>query len=332
MPLLRRTNSLLDKWIFLLMPALIFIGILSGQGLAVLSSNITPYLFMLLTFISTLKADYRSFGSVFRKPVQFCLFLVVIQLFLPWLVWRAAEAVFVTEPDLAIGITICVLLPMGVTSIFWVSYNKGNMESIVAFVTLNTFLSPFIVPASFAVVLSSHISLDSGSLMMSLVKLVLIPAGLGLAVGERLRRNKVSNGFETGSALSSKACLFAIVLLNAAAISGQLDVLGEHIVKLMIAIFLVMVLGYMASYALSTWFSPERGTQIAISYAGGVRNYTVGVVLAAAYFSPIVGIPVLLAMLLQHPLAMLFVYFFRIVFYGIDSRSRSLSTKKEPSR
>jgi predicted Na+-dependent transporter len=80
---------------------------------------------------------------------------------------------------------------------------------------------------------------------------------------------------------------------------------------LLLAVPLVMAFGYLVSYGLGKWISPDRKTQIAIAYSGGVRNYTVGMVIAAAFFPPAAGIPVLLAMLFQHPMALLFYYVFR---------------------
>lgn len=305
----QKWNHWLDQRMFIVMPVLIITGICFGHALDAFL-GITSYLFMLLTFISTLKADLRSFRQVFRQPIFFACFMVLHHLLFPWFVWLIAGHLFPEGTDLSIGLTMCVLLPMGVTSIFWVSYNKGNLETVLAYVTMNTLISPFIVPAAFFVILGKEVSVDSSSLLISLVKLVLLPSTLGLLAGNWLRRNERLSFIEAGAALTSKACLSLIVLFNAAAISGQLQIIVGHLIPLFLSIFLVMVVGYLVSYFYSSWISKNRGMRIAVTYAGGVRNYTVGVVLASAYFSPAVGIPILIAMLLQHPVALLFVRFF----------------------
>lgn len=302
-------NQWLDQRMFMIMPALMIAGIFFGHRLEGFL-GITPYLFMLLTFISTLKANVHSFRQVFRQPIYFVSFMMIHHLLFPWFVWFMSGNLFAEETDIAIGITLCVLLPMGVTSIFWVSYNKGNLETVLAYVTINTLLSPFVVPAAFSVILGKEVSLDTSSLLMSLVKLVLLPSTLGLLAGSWLRRKQRLPAIETRAALTSKACLSMIVLFNAAAISGQLQVIAGSFLPLFLSILFIMVLGYLISYLYSRWMSRDHGMHIAVTYAGGVRNYTVGVVLASAYFSPVVAIPVLMAMLLQHPVAMLFVQFF----------------------
>jgi len=323
MSTLHRANGFLEKWIFLIIPLLIATGIAGSKGLADWTGGV-PFLFVVLTFLSSLSADYRSFGKVFRKPVRFMAFLTAIHFLVPWAVYGVVHFLFAAQNDLAIGITLSVILPLGVTSIFWVAYNKANLETAVAYVSINTMLSPILVPAAFALILSSHISLDAGQLVGSLVKLVLIPACLGMAAGEWLKRKEFFPLFKSGAAVLNKSCLFVIVLLNAAAVSEQLEDIRAHLFSLLLTVPLVMVFGYMVSFGISKWLSSDRETQIAIAYSGGVRNYTVGIVIAAAFFPPAAGIPVFLAMLFQHPLALLCYYFFK--WTGGRSASASLGS------
>jgi len=307
---LQRTNGFLEKWIFLIMPLLIATGIFGDKGVAD-GIEAVPFLFMVLTFLSSLSADFRSFGRVFRRPVRFFAFLAAIHFLIPWAVYGVARLCFAAQSDLATGITLTAILPLGVTSIFWVAYNKANLEAAVAYVSLNTILSPILVPLAFVWILGSQISLDTGQLVGSLVRLVLIPACLGMGAGEWLRRKEPAPWLKPGAAFLNKLCLFAIVLLNAASVSEQLDVVRAHIFVLLLAVPSVMSFGYLVSYMLGRWLSSDRKMQIAIAYSGGVRNYTVGIVLAAAFFPPAAGIPVLLAMLFQHPLALLVYYVFK---------------------
>ncbi len=99
--------------------------------------------------------------------------------------------------------------------------------------------------------------------------------------------------------------------MNAASISEQIDAIGSNAVLLVVTLFVTLIFGYLANFLIASVFTDDRSERVAISYSGGVRNYTVGVVLAAAFFKPIVALPVLIAMLLQHPMALLFYYVFR---------------------
>ncbi|CAM4327081.1 hypothetical protein L1N85_23055 [Paenibacillus alkaliterrae] len=323
MGVMHKTNGFMEKWIAVIMPLIMVTGIFLGSALSHLTSW-TSFLFMVLTFVSAINANYRKFFKLFQKPLLLVTFLIVIHMLIPLVVFQSAHAVFAAQPGLVAGITLSVLLPLGVTSIFWVSYNKGDLETTLSLVSLDTLLSPFIVPLTFSFILGSQVSMDTESLIISLVKLVLLPTILGMLLGEWLRTKDAHSiaWFKPSAAIVSKGCLYVIVLLNAASISGQLSVVKGHFVQLLLAVMCTMVFGYLISYLLGKIFATDNQTRIAIAYSGGVRNYTVGVVLAAAFFEPIVGFPVLIAMLLQHPLALLFYYIFR----WFNSSNRVYST------
>ncbi|WP_019535414.1 bile acid:sodium symporter family protein [Paenibacillus ginsengihumi] len=308
MQALLKTNGFIERWIFLIMPAMM----IGGMGMSVPLSRWvgwTPLLFMLLTFLSALNADYRKLSQLGRRPVLLIAFFALIHLAIPWISSLYATLLFRSQPDLAAGMTLASLLPLGVTSIFWVSYNKGNLETALSLVTLNTLLSPLIVPLTISLILGSQVKLDTASLFFSLLKLVLIPTVLGMLVKEWIARlgkaERVWSWGRPGASVLGKLCLCLIVLLNAASIAGQLDAVSGHAARLITSVLGMMALGYALSYAVARLFTADRKTHIALAYAGGVRNYTVGVVLASAFFTPATGLPVLVAMLLQHPLALL---------------------------
>ncbi|OXM85759.1 bile acid:sodium symporter family protein [Paenibacillus rigui] len=312
MGILRTTNTLLEKWIYLLMPSIMVLGMTIGGSLAPWTAW-TSFLFMLLTFLSSLNADYRKFVHVIRKPALLLTFLIFAHLVIPWTVFQMSSRLFFGQAELAAGITLSTLLPLGVTSIFWVAYNKGNVETTLSLVSIDTILSPLIVPLTLSLILSSQVQLQTEALIVSLFKLVLIPTVAGMLVGEYVKKKEERVWFKPASALLGKACLYFIVLLNAASISGQLHLIRDHVGSIIAAVFGTMVFGYVVNFGISKLFTQAHEDHIAISYSGGVRNYTVGVVLATTFFEPIVALPVLLAMLLQHPMALLFYYFFRWV-------------------
>ncbi|WP_281888535.1 bile acid:sodium symporter family protein [Paenibacillus sp. YYML68] len=305
MEVIRRTNGLLDRWMYIIMPFIMGVGAFSGEQLTGWTGW-TPYLFMALTFVSSLNADVRQFADVLRRPALFILFLLTVHAGIPLIIHQLSAALFETTPELITGLTLMALLPLGVTSIFWVAYSMGNLATTLSLVTLNTLLSPLLVPASVRLLLGSTIELDTAALMLSLLKLVLLPTLLGMMTGHWLReRDAVELAKPIASAMS-KALLYMIVLLNAAVISGQLSAVEGQLVKLTATVLGAMLFGYGMSLLLGRLLMRDQAGRIAVMYAGGVRNYTVGVVLAAAYFTPLVGLPVLLAMLLQHPVALLF--------------------------
>lgn len=303
-------NKWLERWIYLIMPLFMLIGMLAGSNVSKLQIA-TPVLFMIITFLSSLTADYRKLPGLFRKPGLLTLFLVAMHLLYPLAVFQIMKYWFAGQPELAVGITIAVLLPLGVTSIFWVNYNRGNIELILSMVTVDTLLSPLVVPATMAAIVGSSIELETGALIWSLVKLVVLPSLLGMAAGEWLRRSSGQGKVLPFTSLLGKLCLYGVLTLNAAAISEPLRAIGSQAAGILIAVLGVMLVGYFISYAIGRLCCKDHASVVAIAYAGGVRNYTVGVVLAGMFFTPLTTLPILLAMLLQHPVALLFYYVFR---------------------
>ncbi len=193
---LRKTNAFMEKWIYVIMPLIMLLGLTSGQGLSAWTGW-TSFLFMILTFISSMQADYRKFVLLFKKtgfprfvhgrrasgypmdrfsdqrpslpfPSGFGYRRYVVNAASPW-------------RDLHI---------LG-------RYNKASVETTLSLVSLDTLLSPFIVPLTLSVVLGSHVSLNVESLTMNLLKLVLIPTVLGMLFwricDEKKRRSRGSS-------------------------------------------------------------------------------------------------------------------------------------------
>ncbi|RBW67367.1 bile acid:sodium symporter family protein [Bacillus taeanensis] len=324
MGMMKSVNIFLEKWIFLILPLLMTAGFLTGDYLNGWS-DLTAPLFMILTFISSLSADWRKFTDILKRPALFLAVLIIIHLLFPFFTLKIAVPLFSNQPELMTGLVLTMVLPIGVTSIFWISFVKGNVNLALLIVTLDTLLSPIILPAALYSMLESNVHLDVTSLILGLLKLVLIPSVLGMVAGEWLRKHRPGSWFKTTSSFTSKICLYLIVILNAASLYYPLQKVGNDFYKLFITIFTLMAIGYVISYVVGMFFVKDTGTRIAVSYSGGVRNYTAGVVLAMSYFTPVVALPVLIAMLLQHPLAMIFYLIFNKLSKRKDQKIHAVS-------
>lgn len=301
---LKQINYFLEKWIFIVLPLLMGMGIAVGSYVGVLSS-LTAYFFMIITFISSFSADWRKFIEILKRPLLFIFLTILLHLAIPFLTLKLAGFFLGNEPDLVIGITLAMMLPIGVTSIFWVVFVGGNVTTALSIVTLNTLISPFILPASFAFLMDTIIEIDIVSLMLSLLKLVLIPSILGMFVGEWLRKYGPQQHFYIVASVISKTCLYIVVFSNAAALSNQIALISENLIQLLFAMASFIILGYLLSYGVGFLFFNTADNRTSITFTGGIRNYTVGLVLATNFLPPLAAFPILVAMLLQHPVAMI---------------------------
>ncbi|UOF89094.1 hypothetical protein LSG31_14295 [Fodinisporobacter ferrooxydans] len=308
--ILSKANSLMDRWIYIVMPLLMGIGIIIHVYLDDFV-NATPYLFMYLTFVSSLHANLRDFKELIHQKTSAIVILLLLHVIVPVCAFQIAKLFFPAQPDLIAGITLFMALPVGVTAIFWVGYAGASLMIALAFVTFDTLISPFVVPMSLHFVLGSTVSVNGGALVVSLLKLVVLPSVLGMWAGDKLRQSNPPEWLRPLAISSSKFCLYLIVLFNAALIAGDLHAVAHDLVKVIIVVAVLMILGYLVSLGFVSLFCKKKDLKIAFSYSGGIRNYTVGVVLATAFFSPTAAFPILLAMLLQHPTALLFTFIFK---------------------
>lgn len=65
-------------------------------------------------------------------------------------------------------------------------------------------------------------------------------------------------------------------------------------------------MGYLIAFLIGNFLKFDRETTVALTFTGGMRNISIGAVLAVSYFPPSVAIPVVLAMLFQQVLASIY--------------------------
>ena len=83
-----------------------------------------------------------------------------------------------------------------------------------------------------------------------------------------------------------RSCFMLVVMLNAAIAPHAAGMKEEMLVVIPVVVTLIVIcylLGYFGSYAM---LGPTQEMQITFTYASGMRNISLGMVLATTYFSP----------------------------------------------
>ncbi|GIP31553.1 bile acid:sodium symporter family protein [Paenibacillus sp. J2TS4] len=322
---LAATNRLLERWIIVILPVVLFAGFQASGALERYVPAV-PFLFMYLTFVSSINVTKEQFAELRSKPWTIVILLALVHAATPWLSYGVLSVLYGRDNELMLGALLAMILPIGVTAIVWVTMSRGSTGIAIGMVTLDTLLSPLLLPLTLWLLLGTSVSIDAAGLIWGVVKLVVLPCLAGMLVGIWLRR-KDRQTLRLSLGLSSKLTLYVIVLLNAAAMAASITQLAGEVVKLVLTVGGLMVMGYALSWAAMRAMKLGSGAEIALTYSGGVRNYTAGIVIAQLYFTPQAAIPVMIAMLLQHPLA-LFVHFLfsRLKQAGTRSASSASST------
>lgn len=295
--------SWFEKYTFLLIPGSLVVGWLLSD---VLEDYVTliPYLFGYITLVMALGCGVRHLRGVLKRPYAVLLTLFLAHAAAPIIAYGLGAAVFGADSDYTIGLLLFAIIPLGISSVMWVGSSGGSIPFILAVVVLDTILSPLVVPALMDMFIgNSMVTWNGSELIMDLLTMVVLPTVIGVLLYE-VSRGKIKDWSAPVAQPISKLFFMLVVMLNAAAIAPHAASMKEEmLVVIPVVITLIVIcylLGFFGSYAM---LRPSPEMQVTFTYASGMRNISLGMVLATTYFSPQASIPVVLGIMFQQPAA-----------------------------
>jgi predicted Na+-dependent transporter len=134
--------------------------------------------------------------------------------------------------------------------------------------------------------------------------MLVIPAAIGLTVRD------MSGGAAHERAAPflgppAHAMLVAVIAINVATVRGALEARSVDLGWWVLGAFLLVAADYLLGLAVPRGLGYPPPVATALAYSVGIRNLSAGLVIAMAHFPPATGIPVVLSMLFQQPLAAL---------------------------
>ncbi|MCE5286982.1 MAG: bile acid:sodium symporter [Pelosinus sp.] len=297
-------NQWLSKRMFICVLSGLVAGYFIRIPISALLQNLMIVLFAYMTFITALGTSLKEFVRVLKWPRIPLYILFLVHFVTPLLAFVIGLLCFPDEPLVRIGYLVGAAIPIGVTSIIWVSVAKGNVPVSLVAVTLDAFITPILLPLYFKMVLGTQVSVDYAKMALDLFFMITLPSVVGMLLYD-MSSGKTKSFAAGFGGVSSKFALFGVIFLNATAMAPEIKWDG-FIIKILLVTFLMITLNYILGYLGSLLIkNADRGTIMAIIYNTGMRNISSGAVLAIAYFPPAAGIPIILGMLYQQPLAAL---------------------------
>ncbi|MDO3408864.1 bile acid:sodium symporter family protein [Saccharibacillus sp. CPCC 101409] len=293
-----------DGGMFWITPTLLVLGLLISKPLLPFVPAI-PYLFAYITFVMGVGCGRGHLKQVFSRPLPIVLTLVLCHVIAPLAAFGLGSAAFGASSPYTIGLVLFTVIPLGVSSVLWIELAGGSMALGLAMVLLDSALSPIVVPGLIQLFFGAELTFDTVHMMRDLLLMVVAPTAIGVIVYER------SGGrFKEKAAPVllpvSKIFFMLVILLNAAGIAPYAYELRGDLGAVIPAVLLLVAIGYLLGYY-SPYLLKKRTPDlpITVSFAAGMRNNSLGLVLALGYFSPQTAVPVVLAILIQQPLATL---------------------------
>lgn len=254
--------------------------------------------------------SFKYFVAVFKQP-QIPLWILFLTHFItPLIAWAAGLIIYPNDPLIRLGFLIGASVPIGVSSIIWTALTRGVVAVSLVAVTLDTTIVPVLLPLFFKFFIGKSFHIDYWGMALQLVLMVTLPSIVGMIWHDHSNRKAVLFSEGIGGLTSKLAMLIVIYINSAVVISGitwTLAVLKTSLFTLSTVIMGFLV-GYCGSLALKDRSKPMVLTMM---YTVGLRNVSVGLVLALTYFPPSVSIPITMFILFQQPVAAAIPFLFK---------------------
>ena len=236
------------------------------------------YLLMIVMFGMGLTMKPSDFSVVFKRPrdvIVGCLAQFIVMPLLAFLLGK----LFRLDNELLVGVILVGTCPGGTSSNVITYLSKGDTALSVGMTSVNTLLAPFLTPALTYLYLRTTVSVDIMAMFLSIIKVVIIPIGLGLLINKLFSEltKKIKD-------ILPSVSVTAICLIVASVVSHN----SEKILSTGLVIFAVVVLhnllGYLCGYLIGVLFKMDLPRKKAVAIEIGMQNSGLATTLAGTSF------------------------------------------------
>jgi BASS family bile acid:Na+ symporter len=210
--------------------------------------------------------SWQDLARVMRMPKAVFVGVSCHYLIMPLVALTIAHT-FGFPPEIAAGVVLVGCCPSGLASNVIALLSKANVPLSVTVTTFSTLLAPFATPLLMKLLGGGFVSVDAGSMMLEMAKLVVVPIVAGVGIN-RLFGNKAKLILKVMPAVSMAGIATIIVIVTAA---GR-DALLHVGIGLVFAMFLHMTAGFALGYSGAWIFGLPEADCRTISIEVGMQN------------------------------------------------------------
>lgn len=227
----------------------------------------------------------KDFKEVFRRPKDVAIGVLAQFIIMPLLAFLLASLLPVSK-EVAVGIILVGACPGGTASNVMTYLAKGDTALSVAVTSVSTILAPILTPLLILLLASKWVAIAPAGLIISILKIVIVPIILGLIV-RLILKEKV----EAGITVLPLVSVVSIIAIVAAVVGASHDNLAKTGWVIFLAVMLHNLLGLLIGYLLAKLLRMEVNKRKAISIEVGMQNSALGATLAQLHFSPLAAVP-----------------------------------------
>lgn len=249
-----------------------------------LKSSIVPLLTVIMLAMG-LTLTPADFINVARRKGAITLG-VVLQFSVMPILALVISLVMGFSPEQTVGMVLVGSVAGGTSSNVMAYLAKGDVALSISMTAISTLLGVLLTPLLTGLLAGKAVDVPVTAMLMSLVKIVLVPVAIGVTVNT-LARPHIKR-IEPVLPLVSMISIVMIVAIVVALNKGNL---AAHGVAIAIAIFLHNGLGLALGYGLARLFGFDATVCRTIAFEVGLQNSGLATALAMKFFTPVAAIP-----------------------------------------
>ncbi|OAT77568.1 bile acid:sodium symporter [Mangrovibacter phragmitis] len=230
-----------------------------------------------------LKMD--DFKRVLSRPAPVAAGIFLHYLVMPLAAWALAK-LFQMPPDLAAGMILVGSVASGTASNVMIFLAKGDVALSVTISSVSTLVGVFATPLLTRLYVAADIQVDIAGMLLSILKIVIIPIALGLVIHHTLPR--LVKAIEPWLPAFSMVCILAIITAVVAGSAANIASVGLVVI---VAVILHNAIGLLGGYWGGRLFGFDESTCRTLALEVGMQNSGLAAALGKIYFTPLAALP-----------------------------------------
>ena len=278
MKILEKISDVFGKYMAWIVLAVAAVALFIPGSCLWIKTSWVNYLLMIVMFGMGLTLKLEDFRLIFTRPKDILIGCIAQFTIMPVLAFMLGK-LFNLDADLLAGVVLVGTCPGGTSSNVITYLSKGDVALSVGMTSVNTLLAPVLTPAITYLMLRTMITVDAFSMFLSIVKVVIIPIGMGFII------NKL---FGTITQRLTEILPFVSVVAICFIVAAVVSHNSEKIFSAGLLVFAVVILHNLLGYACGFGFGRLLHMDIAkikaISIEVGMQNSGLATSLAATAF------------------------------------------------
>ena len=237
------------------------------------------YLLMIIMFGMGLTLKFEDFKLVFVRPKDIITGCIAQFTIMPLLAFMLCK-LFNLDAALMTGVILVGACPGGTSSNVITYLSKGDVALSVSMTSINTILAPILTPLITYLLLSTTINVDTYSMFISIINVVIIPIVLGFLI------NKFFGTFtQKAIKVLPMVSVTGICMIVASVVSHNASKILSTGLIVFTVVILHNVLGYACGFGLGKILKFNVAKTKAVSIEIGMQNSGLATSLASTSFA-----------------------------------------------